>query len=112
MPKAFMASECGSPVGYLKRFTIDTLKIGPSIVRDITTDGDDASIISAVVGMAKNLDQRVIAEGVESHEQLAFLRTRQCAEGQGFQFSHPLSAEDFARLLAPGMVARSRPSPG
>jgi len=99
----------GSSLGYLKRFTIDTLKIDQSIVRDIATDVDDASIISAVIGMAKNLNQRVIAEGVESHEQLAFLRTRHCAEGQGFQFSHPLSAEDFARLLAPGNAAHSRP---
>jgi EAL domain-containing protein (putative c-di-GMP-specific phosphodiesterase class I) len=53
-----------------------------------------------VIGMGKNLRQRVIAEGVETLAQLAFLQARQCDEGQGFHFSHPLSAEDFARLLA------------
>ncbi len=52
--------------------------------------------------MGKNLKQRVIAEGVETHEQLAFLRTQQCDQGQGFQFSHPLSAEDFRVLLQTG----------
>jgi EAL domain-containing protein (putative c-di-GMP-specific phosphodiesterase class I) len=68
-------------------------------VRDIATDADAATIVSAVIGMGRNLKQRVIAEGVETPEQLAFLQTQQCDEGQGFQFSHPLSAEDLALLL-------------
>jgi len=91
-----------SSLSYLKRFPIDTLKIDQSFVRDIATNADDATIVSAVIGMGRNLKQRVIAEGVETREQLAFLRTRQCAEGQGFLFSHPLSAEDFTRLLVTG----------
>ena len=88
-----------SSLSYLKRFPIDTLKIDQSFVRDIATDADDATIVSAVIGMGKNLKQRVVAEGVETHEQLAFLRTQQCDEGQGFHFSHSLSAEDFGLLL-------------
>jgi EAL domain-containing protein (putative c-di-GMP-specific phosphodiesterase class I) len=88
-----------SSLSYLKRFSIDTLKIDQSFVHDIASNADGATIVSAVIGMGKKLRQRVIAEGVETPEQLAFLRTQQCDEGQGFQFSHPLSAEGFARLL-------------
>jgi EAL domain-containing protein (putative c-di-GMP-specific phosphodiesterase class I) len=91
-----------SSLSYLKRFPIDTLKIDQSFVRDITTDGDDAAIVNAVIGMGKSLNQRVIAEGVETPDQLEFLRAEQCDEGQGFHFSHPLSAEDFRLLLETG----------
>ena len=91
-----------SSLSYLKRFPIDILKIDQSFVRDIATDADDASIVSAVIGMGQNLKQRVIAEGVETQEQLEFLQARHCDEGQGFHFSHPVSAEDFARLLDTG----------
>jgi diguanylate cyclase (GGDEF)-like protein/PAS domain S-box-containing protein len=91
-----------SSLSYLKRFPISTLKIDQSFVRDIATDADDASIVSAVIGMGKNLKQRVIAEGVETQAQLALLQARHCDEGQGFHFSHPVSAEDFARLLDTG----------
>ncbi|MBS1196805.1 MAG: putative signal transduction protein containing a rane domain, an and a domain [Proteobacteria bacterium] len=91
-----------SSLSYLKRFPIDTLKIDQSFVQDITTNADDATIVSAVIGMGRNLKQRVIAEGVETCEQLAFLRTQLCDQGQGFKFSHPLSAEDFGRLLGQG----------
>lgn len=89
-----------SSLSYLERFPIDTLKIDQSFVRDITSDTGSATIVSAVIGMGKNLKQRVIAEGVETENQLDFLLARQCDEGQGFLFSHPLSAENFARLLA------------
>jgi EAL domain-containing protein (putative c-di-GMP-specific phosphodiesterase class I) len=88
-----------SSLSYLKRFPIDTLKIDQSFVRDIVTDTDDATIVAAVIGMGKNLKQRVVAEGVETPEQLAFLRTQQCDEGQGFHFSHSLPAEAFGLLL-------------
>jgi len=101
-----------SSLSYLKRFPIGTLKIDQSFVRDIATDADDASIVSAVIGMGRNLKQRVIAEGVETHEQLAFLRMQRCDEGQGFQFSHPLSAEDFTNLLVDGNDGQPRRRPG
>ncbi|MCP5228535.1 EAL domain-containing protein [Accumulibacter sp.] len=91
-----------SSLSYLKRFPIGTLKIDKSFVRDIATDANDATIVSAVIGMGRNLKQRVIAEGVETREQLAFLQTQRCGEGQGFELSYPLSADDFTRLLAGG----------
>ncbi|MGE0085797.1 MAG: EAL domain-containing protein [Desulfococcaceae bacterium] len=91
-----------SSLSYLKRFPIGTLKIDKSFVHDITTDADDATIVSAVIGMGKNLRLKVIAEGVETGEQLEFLRNHQCDGGQGFHFSHPLAADDFALLLAVG----------
>jgi diguanylate cyclase (GGDEF)-like protein/PAS domain S-box-containing protein len=91
-----------SSLGYLKRFPIGTLKIDQSFVRDIATDADDATIVGAVIAMGRNLRKRVIAEGVETQEQLVFLRAQHCDGGQGFRFSHPLSSTDFARLLAAG----------
>ncbi len=97
-----------SSLSYLKSFPIDTLKIDQSFVRDIATDVDDATIVSAVIGMGRNLNHRVIAEGVETHEQLSFLSTRQCPEGQGFQFCQPVVAEDFARLLVTGNIELPR----
>lgn len=92
-----------SSLSYLKRFPIDTLKIDQSFVRDITTDADDATIVAAVIAMGQSLKQRVIAEGVETQDQLAFLRARQCDEGQGFYFSQPVRAEEFATLLEAGI---------
>jgi diguanylate cyclase (GGDEF)-like protein/PAS domain S-box-containing protein len=88
-----------SSLTYLKRFPIDTLKIDQSFVRDIGGDADDGAIVAAVIGMGKSLKQRVVAEGVETDKQLAFLLSRQCDAGQGVLFSHPLSAEDFGLLL-------------
>lgn len=88
-----------SSLSYLKRFPIDTLKIDQSFVRDVATNEDDAIIVGAVIGMGRNLKQRVIAEGVETLEQFSFLCAKQCAQGQGFRFSHPMSAEDFGHVL-------------
>ncbi|HEX6099392.1 MAG TPA: PAS domain S-box protein [Thermoanaerobaculia bacterium] len=86
-----------SSLSYLKRFPIDTVKIDQDFVRDLTPD--DAAIITAVISMARALNLRVIAEGVETEEQLAFLRREQCGEMQGFLYSQPLSAHDFERAL-------------
>ena len=88
-----------SSLSYLRRFPIDTLKIDQSFVRDITTDAGDAGIVSAVISMGKSLDMRVVAEGVETQEQLAFLQEQRCPEGQGYHFSRPLVAREFTRLL-------------
>lgn len=89
-----------SSLSYLKRFPINVLKIDQSFVHDISGDTNDAAIVTAVIGMGRTLRQRVVAEGVETQEQLDFLRAHHCDEGQGFQFSHPLSAGDFAAWLA------------
>jgi len=89
-----------SSLSYLNRFPIDTLKIDQSFVRDMASNTDNAAIISAVIGMGRNLHQRVVAEGVETAEQLAFLCQQNCDEAQGFLFSYPLPAADFANLLA------------
>ena len=88
-----------SSLSYLKRFPINTLKIDQSFVQDIDIEVDDASLVSAMIGMGKSLKQRVIAEGVETESQLAFLRTLECDEGQGFLFGHPLPAEQFEHRL-------------
>ena len=86
-----------SSLSYLKRFPIDTVKIDQDFVRDLTSD--DAAIISAVISMARALNLRVIAEGVETEEQLAFLRRENCAEMQGFLYSRPLAAAEFEQAL-------------
>jgi EAL domain-containing protein (putative c-di-GMP-specific phosphodiesterase class I) len=91
-----------SSLSYLQQFPIDVLKIDRSFVRRITADLDDSPIVSAIIDMGKNLSQRVIAEGIETPEQLAFLRAHHCAEGQGYLFSQPLAAAQFAHLLQMG----------
>ena len=83
----------------MTQFPIDTLKIDQSFVHKMLRNANDASVISAVISMGRNLNQRVIAEGVETEEQLKFLQARQCNEGQGYYFSHPLNTEDFAKYV-------------
>jgi diguanylate cyclase (GGDEF)-like protein/PAS domain S-box-containing protein len=88
-----------SSLSYLRQFPIDVLKIDQSFIRQISADPDDSAIVSAIIDMGKNLKQRVIAEGIETEEQLAFLQAHHCAEGQGYLFSRPLPAFEFGRLL-------------
>jgi len=89
-----------SSLSYLKRFPIDTLKIDRSFVKDLSTEGDDAGIVSAVISMGRSLHMRVVAEGVETHEQLTFLQGQNCEEAQGYYFSRPVSAYEIAQLLS------------
>ncbi|PHV51506.1 two-component system response regulator [Janthinobacterium sp. BJB301] len=88
-----------SSLGYLKRFPIDVLKIDKSFVDDVTTSSSDAAIARSVISLAHNLDMRVIAEGVETREQVDFLTEHGCDEMQGYYFSRPLAAEAFTALL-------------
>jgi EAL domain-containing protein (putative c-di-GMP-specific phosphodiesterase class I) len=91
-----------SSLSYLKRFPIDKFKIDQSFVRDLATDKDDAVIVSTIISMAHSLKLKVIAEGVETAEQLAFLKQQGCDEIQGYYFSKPVSAEEFTKLLSSG----------
>jgi EAL domain-containing protein (putative c-di-GMP-specific phosphodiesterase class I) len=93
-----------SSLSYLRQFPIDILKIDKSFVQQITSDSNDSAIVSAIIDMGKNLKQRVIAEGVETEEQLAFLQSRHCAEGQGYLFSRPLAVAQFTHLLEVGIT--------
>ncbi|WP_229633368.1 putative bifunctional diguanylate cyclase/phosphodiesterase [Duganella qianjiadongensis] len=86
-----------SSLSYLHRFPIDVLKIDQSFIRDIDQASDSGAIVNAVIAMGHSLGQRVVAEGIEQPYQLAFLRQQQCHEGQGFLFSKPLNAIEFAR---------------
>ena len=88
-----------SSLSYLRKFPLDALKIDQSFVRQISAAGEDTVIVTAVIGMARNLGLRVIAEGVETREELEFLQAHQCDEAQGYYFSRPVPAGQFARLL-------------
>jgi diguanylate cyclase (GGDEF)-like protein/PAS domain S-box-containing protein len=88
-----------SSLSYVRRFPIDTLKVDQSFVRDLNTDPDDASVVSAVINMGKSLQMRVVAEGVETAQQLAFLEAQGCHEAQGFHFGRPLTAAACTAFL-------------
>jgi len=88
-----------SSLNYLKQFTVDTLKIDQSFIRNLPDNSDDAQITRTIIAMAHNLGLGVIAEGVETKEQLQFLQQEQCEEVQGFYFSKPLPETEFLQKL-------------
>jgi EAL domain-containing protein (putative c-di-GMP-specific phosphodiesterase class I) len=100
-----------SSLSYLRRFPINVLKIDQSFVQQITADPNDSTLVSAIINMGQSLRYRVIAEGVETQQQRAYLRAQNCAEGQGYLFSRPLAAPQFANLLEAGVEAPSVQSP-
>ena len=98
-----------SSLAYLKRFPFDVLKVDRSFVKDLTTDADDATITRALISMAHNLGLKVVAEGVETEDQLAFLVEHGCDEIQGFYFSRPLIPEECGSWIKEGRYLRRPP---
>ncbi len=93
-----------SSLSYLRKFPIDALKIDQSFVRQITAAPDDTTIVTAVISMGRSLKLRVVAEGVETREELAFLQAHLCDEAQGYYFSRPVLPQQFAMLLKNGIT--------
>ena len=88
-----------SSMSYLRRFPIDKLKIDRGFVKDLMTRADDVSIVRAIISLAHSLRLKVVAEGVETSEQLDALESMGCDQYQGFHFSPPISASDLAALI-------------
>lgn len=91
-----------SSLSYLRKFPIDALKIDQSFVRQITAARDETTLVAAVISMGRSLNLRVVAEGVETYEELAFLQAHQCEEAQGYYFSRPVLPQQFAHVLTTG----------
>jgi diguanylate cyclase (GGDEF)-like protein/PAS domain S-box-containing protein len=96
-----------SSLSYLRKFPLDALKIDRSFVRHAADFPEETSIMNAIIGMGRSLKLRVVAEGVETSEDLAFLRARQCDEAQGYYFSRPVPAEQFVALLKSERISQS-----
>ncbi|HCS41669.1 MAG TPA: GGDEF domain-containing response regulator, partial [Pseudomonas sp.] len=88
-----------SSLSYLRRFPIDVLKIDQSFIRNLSSDSNDAALVSAIISLGRSLKLTIIAEGVETLEQLDFLKAHQCEEGQGHYFSKAVEPEAFVRYL-------------
>jgi diguanylate cyclase (GGDEF)-like protein/PAS domain S-box-containing protein len=94
-----------SSLSYLRQFPIDVLKIDQSFIQKITSNLNDSTIIAAIIAMGRNLKHIVIAEGIETLEQVAYLQSQHCEEGQGFLLSPPVGAAQFGHLLETGITA-------
>jgi len=94
-----------SSLRVLKRFPVNAVKIDKSFVRDVTVDSNDEAIVKAAIAMAHSLKIEVVAEGVETREQLVFLQTNLCDKVQGYLFSKPLSDTEFPKLLEHGFLS-------
>ena len=99
-----------SSLAYLKRFPVDKLKIDIAFVRDIVTNPDDAAIALAIISMAHSLHMQVIAEGVETRAQMAYLRRHRCDEIQGFHFARALPAAQLAQLVRQNRESPNKPT--
>ncbi|MGH8532827.1 MAG: GGDEF/EAL domain-containing response regulator [Gammaproteobacteria bacterium] len=100
-----------SSLSYLKRFPLDELKIDRSFMSDVASDRDNAAIASAIIALAHNLGLKVVAEGIESRDQLEFLKAKLCDEFQGYLFSRPLPKEEFRHLLQCSTRGEANPNP-
>ena len=94
-----------SSLSYLRQFPIDVLKIDQSFIKKITSNLDDSTIIAAIIAMGRNLRHIVIAEGIETQEQIAYLQSQHCQEGQGYLLGRPVGATQFGRLLETGIAS-------
>ena len=92
-----------SSFSYLRKFPLDALKVDRSFINDISSNPDNATILSALIGIGKSLKHRVVDEGVETEEQLHFLQKEGCSEGQGYFFCRPVIADKFAEFLERGV---------
>lgn len=88
-----------SSLSLLKKFEVDVLKVDKSFIKDVPYDNEDCALVQAVISMAKSLNMEVVAEGIETKEQMAFLKKLGCNEGQGFYFSKPINATEFTQWL-------------
>lgn len=93
-----------SSFSYLRKFPLDALKVDRSFIHDISSNPGNATILSALINIGKSLKHRVVAEGVETEEQLHFLQKEGCSEGQGYFFCRPVIAEQFAQFLERGVA--------
>jgi diguanylate cyclase (GGDEF)-like protein len=94
-----------SSLGYLKQLPIDVLKIDKSFVQDVTSNPDDAALVKTIITLAHNMRLKVVAEGVETEDQLKFLHFLNCNEWQGYLFSKPLTVDDFSNLITERLAA-------
>jgi EAL domain-containing protein (putative c-di-GMP-specific phosphodiesterase class I) len=102
-----------SSFSYLRQFRVNKFKIDRTLIRDVAVNPDDAAITAAIIGMAKSLHLKVIAEGVEDQAQMTFLREHGCDEIQGYYFSKPLTVDKVAGVLrgeCPASEARAQAS--